>query len=123
MGTIDEIIEEDLKISVDEIRNTEWKTLEKRPRNILKLPFRPRDAFQISGNINLALHRDMGKLMLRIRECKRNICYRLNPKRNKRNIIIDLGEYVLDHNVMPVPTYSKSKEKRNIIHPKGVIFK
>lgn len=46
----------------------------------------------------------------------------LNPKRKKKNIIIDLGEYVLEHNIMPVPTYSKSKETRHIVHPRGVIF-
>ena len=42
--------------------------------------------------------------------------------KGKKNIIIDLGEYVLENGVMPVPTYSKSKEKRHIIQPRGVIF-
>lgn len=77
MRTMEEIIENELGISVDEIRKTEWETLEKRPRNVLKLPFRPRDMFQINGNINLALNRDMGTLTLRIREFKRGVCYKI----------------------------------------------
>lgn len=42
--------------------------------------------------------------------------------RKNKKIIADLGEYVLENNVMPVPTYSKSKESKHIVQPSGTIF-
>ena len=42
--------------------------------------------------------------------------------RRKKKIIIDLGEYVLEHKVVPTPTYSKGKEISHIVQPRGIIF-
>lgn len=82
---MEEMISRDLGIAVKKIRTSSWGDLDKIPRKRGKA-FRPKDMFFVGGNINLAENREMGMIVLGLRNIYRRVMYKIQCLlRNKRN--------------------------------------
>ncbi len=85
-GKMEDIIQKDLGISVEGIRNSSWESLENRKRKTREKAFRPKHMFPVGGNINLSMRREMGMFRININELKRRVIYKtrcllMNKKR------------------------------------------
>ena len=73
---MEEMISRDLGLEVKKIRTSSWDTLEKIPGEKGKA-FRPKDAFLVGGNINLAEKREMDMTALGLRNFYRKVIYNI----------------------------------------------
>lgn len=81
---MEEMISRDLGLEIKKIRTSSWDDLCKIPRKRGKA-FRPKNMFQVSGNINLAENREMGMTVVGLRETYRKVIYKIKCLlRNKK---------------------------------------
>lgn len=80
---MEKLISDELNMDINKIRESTWNELLKMPHK-KEEPFRPKNMFLVSGNINLTENRTMGTRLLNLRNNYRKALYAIKCLTHKK---------------------------------------